>query len=360
MAYIDGCGQRGVKVNVLSMGNSWRLAFVLHHSAHTRAHKHTCPVPCFSFFLLENYFPKAVMANSTTSHILCVFCEDVSWVVFRIAFGVMVVIFNTVTMIALTRCKELTMSLKYAFASISLSDMLLGITYIYTYTVSVFKTKNDLECKIRVWFISVMSSVALFTLSLLSLDRLISLECPLKYNTFATKRVLLIMTFLCWSVTIISVTWALAMVRDITTCNFIQLLTPEALILFGAVGSLVISSTIGFHLRIYVLARRQIAKILPSMLQEDRAPAAIKLNTKTMVTTAAVLVPFVLCNTPSYISFLCFSQIPDFSTRVYASDIIDILLFLQLLSSFLNPIIYIWRLPGVRNQMKTMVLCHGK
>ncbi|XP_071099109.1 adenosine receptor A2b-like [Haliotis cracherodii] len=297
------------------------------------------------------------MDNSTNPEALCLFCDEIPWIIFKITFGGIIIVLHIITLAALFRCRQLKMSLKYSFTNLSVTDLISGIMYVYYGIMQFFIHTSSLECKIRFWFVSMTSCVTLFTLSMLSLDRLLSLEFPLKYDTTITNKLLLMFTFISWMIAFVFVTPTVAMFREMTICNFVQVMTHDGYITYTCGGFLLITVILACHLRIFVLARRQISKILPTMLHGNRATAAIKLNMKTTVTTATVLVPFILLNIPIYVYFLCLSFESDVSSSDNALDIMDAVLFLQLLSSFLNPIIYAWRLPELRRHVRRMLSC---
>ncbi|XP_046555268.1 adenosine receptor A2b-like [Haliotis rubra] len=167
-----------------------------------------------------------MMSNSTIPEDLCLFCFKTPWIVFKICFGAIIIFLHIVTTAGLCRCRQLKMTLKYSFTNLSISDLISGMMYVYYGTMQFFTHAGSLECKIRFWFVSMASSVTLFTLSLLSLDRFLSLEFPLKYDTYINNKILLTFTIISWMIAFVFVTPTVAMFRELTSCNFVQLMIP--------------------------------------------------------------------------------------------------------------------------------------
>ncbi|XP_070203501.1 alpha-1A adrenergic receptor-like [Littorina saxatilis] len=112
----------------------------------------------------------------------------------RVTWGAVITLTNVVCCIALTRADNLhiCMAQRYYLINLTITDLLYGFGFTYHSVIvdvdgPIFK-KNTAECKARYSILSMLSIVTLFTITTMSLDRVIALHWPYKYSYWVTKK----------------------------------------------------------------------------------------------------------------------------------------------------------------------------
>ncbi|KAK6177433.1 hypothetical protein SNE40_015536 [Patella caerulea] len=290
----------------------------------------------------------------------CVLCptgSETSFMVLVIqgCVGLLVLVENITTGIALLKTNNLKKGLKMCLLNLALTDAIYGLVFIYhTITVNVILGVY-LECYIRYSVIAAVTNLTLHTVFTMTLERIVALYAPLRYEAFVTNRNLRIYFVICWTSGImVSFLVMNTCNRYLTQCGWLELATPMTSKIIGIYHVMVMSLVCLGNLVVFCLTRKHIKAIVPSMVGESKMAAAWRMNLKATITTASVVIPTILCYLP--FSLFCFylAYHPLAVTKMATGDALNGTFSLTILNSIINPLIYSWRLPELRATFKRM------
>ncbi|KAK7453589.1 hypothetical protein BaRGS_00039628 [Batillaria attramentaria] len=229
-----------------------------------------------------------------------------------------------------TKALSLQMTLRYCLINLTITDMLYGFGFAYHSAVvdidGMFK-KNTAECKARYSILSMLSIVTLFTVMTMSAERVIALQFPYKHAHWVKKS-----SILC----VIAVDWIIPAV--ITAVPYGTMNPAIKVVMFA-------------------IARVHIKKIVPNMVGDDKRTVSLKLNDKATMTTLCVALPFIVCATPKVLTYLYLADNPEERLKLHSVTMLAVTFYINVTNSFLNPIIYCWRVTEIRQQVKVMLRC---
>ena len=251
---------------------------------------------------------------------------------------------NTLILVALHKESSLHPASKLLYRNLAITDLCVGIIVeplLVAYLMSLVKQRWDICYELDYAGLAIgaiLCSVSLFTLTAISVDRLLALSLGLRYRRVATLRKAYISVIIMW---VISVVIGAAMYPlDTVILHWSMFITISLCV--------VISSLC--YTKIFVALRRRKIRLEDSAFQEPTEVIKLPLNQaryrKAVYSALWVQVTLVVC----YLPFGIATTIPEISLSVYLMT-----LTLLLLNSSLNPLLYCWKIREVRQAVKDTV-----
>nr|KAG5685938.1 hypothetical protein BaRGS_028664 [Batillaria attramentaria] len=279
----------------------------------------------------------------------------------RVSFGLTIMSANIMCFLALLRAGSLQMTLRYCLINLTITDMLYGFGFAYHSAVvdidGMFK-KNTAECKARYSILSMLSIVTLFTVMTMSAERVIALQFPYKHAHWVKKSSILCVIAVDWIIpAVITAVPYGTMNPAIKECNFGRFITFSSMIIFSCTYFTFMMLGVICQVVMFAIARVHIKKIVPNMVGDDKRTVSLKLNDKATMTTLCVALPFIVCATPKVLTYLYLADNPEERLKLHSVTMLAVTFYINVTNSFLNPIIYCWRVTEIRQQVKVMLRC---
>uniref|UniRef100_A0A674BWB2 G-protein coupled receptors family 1 profile domain-containing protein n=1 Tax=Salmo trutta TaxID=8032 RepID=A0A674BWB2_SALTR len=262
------------------------------------------------------------------------------------------VFLNILVIISISHFKQLHTPTNLLILSLAVSDLLVGLIVIPATTVAIMESCwgfGDYFCVFQIYSTFLCTSLSLGNLVLISIDRFVAVCDPLLYHSKIT-----ITRMMCC----ISITWCCCIIyRAAIIKNFVNVQVPSRCltecfivegITWGNIIDLVItmvvpcSIIITLYMKIFVVARSQAASVSGVTTVQ-----ANKSERKAAKTVAIVVFNYLICWIPFLFIFFFFSILIDnFSTFI---------IFLPLVNSLINPIIYAFFYPWFKVTAKLIL-----
>lgn len=269
----------------------------------------------------------------------------------QLVVGISAALFNGMFLLAVAKTRSLQTPSNIPLVFLSISDLLVGICSVgllgsvIEYSLLQQEDVAKLHVIIRFSDLAIaFIGLSLCFISLTSIDRYIAICHPFTYLRHATCRF-----HACASVCVILiyalVIAAICMVKAVAMGFSYQLSLVG--ISFGTVAPVLIVCNLGI-LRVLLKQRKEIASV-------DGHYARLKNDSKRYKIILALVLVFFACNAP----FICLYLYHSLSSSDEVSFWIGKVAcdFLLQLSSFVNPLVYYFRITSVRGAMKRMMRC---
>ena len=273
-----------------------------------------------------------------------IFGELIFLSVLNILLSVTTFLGNTLILVALPKENSLHPPSKLLFRNLAITDLCVGIIaepLLVAYLMSLVKQRWDICYYLDYAGLAVgaiLCSVSLFTLTAISVDRLLALSLGLRYRRVATLRKAQISVIVMWVLSV--VIGAAIYSLDTVILDWSMFITISLCV--------VISSLC--YTKIFVALRRRKIRLEDSAFQGPTEVIKLPLNLaryrKAVYSALWVQVTLVVC----YLPFGIVTTIPEISLSVYLMT-----LTLLLLNSSLNPFIYCWKIREVRQAVKDTI-----
>jgi len=293
---------------------------------------------CLFFDIILDNSKEAFITNIVTS-------------ILNAVFSVLTCFGNAVVLRALQKARALHSPSSIMLCCLAFSDLLVGLVcqpLFVGYKMTQLLGKIDASCVVATLndiagYIT--SGASLLTLAAVSVDRLLSLILHLRYHAIVTVRRGLQSVFLLWVFAIIS--------------TMLKLWLHEDWIFVPVILGLITLSVITFStLKIFQIARKHQRRIAqPSRSYSNNLPRreiekVLKCR-KSAVTIVYVYGLFLLCFLPMWVTIAVAGFANGYTRKLtivynYASTAVFI-------NSFLNPIVYCWRIRKIRRAVKSIL-----
>ena len=273
-----------------------------------------------------------------------IFGELIFLSVLNILLSVTTFLGNTLILVALPKENSLHPPSKLLFRNLAITDLCVGIIVeplLVAYLMSLVKQRWDICYELDYAGLAIgaiLCSVSLFTLTAISVDRLLALWLGLRYRRVATLRKAYISVIVMW-------------VLSVVAGAAIYSLDPVILdwSMFITISLCVVISSLCYT-KVFVVLRRRKIRLEDSSFQGPTEVIKVPLNLaryrKAVYSALWVQVTLVVC----YLPFGIATTIPEISLSVYLMT-----LTLLLLNSSLNPFIYCWKIREVRQAVKDTI-----
>ena len=274
-----------------------------------------------------------------------IFGELIFLSVLNILLSVTTFLGNTLILVALPRENSLHPPSKLLFRNLAITDLCVGIIaepLLVAYLMSLVKQRWDICYELDYAGLAIgaiLCSVSLFTLTAISVDRLLALWLGLRYRRVATY-IAYISVIVMWGLSVVAGAAIYSRSLDIVILDWSMFITISLCV--------VISSLC--YTKVFVVLRRRKVRLEDSAFQGPTEVIKVPLNLaryrKAVYTALWVQVTLVVC----YLPFGIATTIPEISLSVYLMT-----LTLLLLNSSLNPLLYCWKIREVRQAVKDTI-----
>ncbi|XP_041350899.1 melanocortin receptor 4-like [Gigantopelta aegis] len=274
----------------------------------------------------------------------------------RVTIGMLVFVENGVSLYALRHAPSVQTSLRYSLTSLSIANVLCGLVFTYHSIVIDISQFGEVsfECWMRHIVLTSLTITTLATVATLILDRTFALFHPFGYRRFASRAFFVCTHVLEWLLSVLVTTTAYAAGNDQNVCHFSKMASMATYTILSIVRCSLVVIIVTSQVIMFCLAKRHITKIVPNLVGSSQLKTAVRMNIKAIMTTSAIVLPFVVCVTPLYLGYFVATLKPDmtkdYKWKIYLSFAISILM----VNGAINPAIYCWRLPEVRRVLKRL------
>ncbi|XP_006626542.3 trace amine-associated receptor 13c-like [Lepisosteus oculatus] len=281
--------------------------------------------------------------------------------------GMIITIFgNLVVMISITYFKQLHTPTNMLVLSLALADFLLGMSVMPFSMIRSVETcwyYGDMFCQLHSSFDMFLTTVSIFHLIFIALDRYQAVCNPLHYYSKITNRVAWLMIGVSWGVAAIY-TYGLLYSRgnaeglneyvSSTYCLGSCVLFYNAL--WGSLDTLIAfflpcCIMVGLYTKIFFIARKHVVQIGTKTDQEKKDRFSEKSEWKAAKTLGIVVGVFILCWMPFFVN----SIIDPFTNFSTPAILFELFVWLGYFNSTLNPIIYAFFYPWFQKSLKLIV-----
>ena len=289
--------------------------------------------------------------------------ETIITLTFEAILTVIILIENGLVLFAFCSNRKLHRNIaNYYLMQLALSDFLTGLFTVLHITVQLHPAllHNQYACFARFSTMMLACAMSLFSLLLITFDRFVAIVRPFYYHSHASKQRVLVKFVIIDAIplvvfVIIPVLWTNDLVPN-KKCLMVNVF-PWAFLAFILIPLYLLLTAVKFIMYLIIFyhihKRYDRAKEMcetTSTKSQVQLQQISKSNMALTKTGAIVLVIFILCWLPFFIPLMM--QVYAGVTFEFA-DVISLTTFiLILLSSALNPIVYIWRLPFFRREVK--------
>lgn len=286
--------------------------------------------------LMPEYIPQFFLGNFNVFFVIAAVIESLSCP--------FTVLLNALVMVAVKTKRRLQTNLNILLASLALTDLMVGVIVQPLHiTTTVFhlrgKDPGDV-CKVMsaflISFLS-FSAASLFHLALISVERYLAIKHTFIHGTVVTKRRLMVVTILIWSVIPLRV--VLAHVRVFS------------LIFQGVIVILMVL----FQVLVYREARQHEKQILSNQVSLE-ARAKFEKEKKALKLTTTIILAIGLCYVPTFILVFISGGLMRFGSSTLGSSFYHVSVLPMIFNSLLNPVIYTVRKKQFRIAFVELIL----
>ncbi|XP_067338968.1 trace amine-associated receptor 1-like [Channa argus] len=257
--------------------------------------------------------------------------------IFLGSLSVVIVCGNLLVIISIVYFKQLHTPTNSLILSLAVADLLVGalvspLTIKYSSTVCHYH--YDLFCKVRGTLAVSLCTCSILNLCCISIDRYYAVCQPLTYTAKINHCVIVIMILMSWGVSaLIGISLTTVSIQrkicDKTCLNNVVLVNIMGLIFAFYLPMIVM---LCIYLKIFLVAQKQAR----SIQNTASGAAVIRMERKATKTLAIVMGFFLACWLPF---FLC-NTVPPFLNVSLPDALLELLSWLALSNSMLNPFIY--------------------
>nr|XP_046229364.1 trace amine-associated receptor 1-like [Scatophagus argus] len=276
-------------------------------------------------------------------------------VLFHIFLGslsVVTVCGNLLVIISIIYFKQLHTPTNSLILSLAVADLLVGVVVFpltMEFSISSCLYHDDLFCKVRGVFDVSLCTSSILNLCCISIDRYYAVCQPLIYTTKINHHVAVIMILMSWGVSVLIGTGFIIVGINQEKCAETCFTDVVMANILGLIFSfyLPVIVMLCIYLKIFLVAQRQARSI-----QSIKSGAAVsKMERKATKTLAIVMGIFLMCWFPF---FLC-TTIMSFSPVYVALAFTELLNWLALSNSMLNPFIYAFFYSWFRSAFRMII-----
>ncbi|XP_041663016.1 trace amine-associated receptor 4-like [Cheilinus undulatus] len=275
---------------------------------------------------------------------------------------------NFLVIFSIAYFKQLHTPTNYLILSLAMSDLLVGIV-MFPNMIRLVESCwyfGDFFCKVNFSSNVTLGTASIINLSFISIDRYYAVCHPLLYRTRISTNVVLILIFLCWTISPMlgfGMIFSKFNILGIEEFYFNHFVCEGQCVLIQGKLSSTVSSIVAFflpaiillgvYLKIFLVAQRQFKSIknegcVSSVKKSNRS------QTKATKTLALVMGAFLLCWTPM---FICVITYP-FIGKSIPPVLFETLGWLGFFNSGMNTIIYAFFYSWFRKAFQLIASCN--
>ncbi|XP_036815308.1 trace amine-associated receptor 13c-like [Oncorhynchus mykiss] len=270
------------------------------------------------------------------------------------------VFLNVLVIISISHFKQLHTTTNLLILSLAVSDLLVGLIVIPVLTVAIMESCwgfGKYFCAFQFYITFLCTSLSLGNLVLISIDRYVAVCDPLLYHSKITTTRMMCCISITWCCCII---YDAVIIKKVVNVQVLSRCLTECFIFEGItwvnITDLVItmvvpcSIIITLYMKIFVVARSQARKVFSkeaASVSGVKTVQANKSERKAANTLSIVVVNYLICWIPSLFIF-SFSVLFDNFSSFF-------IIFLPLVNSLINPIIYAFFYPWFKVTVKRIL-----
>ncbi|XP_078372729.1 melanopsin-like [Oculina patagonica] len=268
----------------------------------------------------------------------------ITWSVLLGVIGIVALATNSLTIAAFTK-KRLQRPPHYLLVSLACADFMVALVSVPIYTCIILGVaKFTLKSRAAFWFCDFLSGMAsIFTLASISLERLFAMGWPLHHRTSSP------LTYACF----IAVPWLLALVvASLPVLDMFRLL-PHLFMFHVVLASccVAIFVTVIAYVTLWFKVRSSDSPGQERSREKDKRLAI------TLVIATLIFV-FTWLPYPIILSIINLCLKCVYSNMKLFNDLSLICKFMHLANSFMNPLVYILRIPEFRGAIRELICCN--
>ncbi len=273
---------------------------------------------------------------------MCNTAELFSWTVIFAVESLVIIAGNTITIFVFWKLRSVLKKTYHLLINLTIADLTVGFGAIEILTINIYKLKTSEELKWREFIsLDVFSGCAsLITLLLIAVERWYAVVCPFRHRAL-TRRIYV--NGIAW-------VWLMAVLATITSLvpKFFSnsVITVASPWIFTSVAAMVVITICCVYTKIWISSRKDDPRI-PRVKREQNKRLA---KTFFIVTASSVV---------AWLPFAVTFVLPHyFKSHKNCSlhSLFDAARFMQLANSFLNPVIYCYRMPEFSRILKEGLL----
>ena len=252
---------------------------------------------------------------------------------------------NILAIRALWKASSLPANLRKMFLSLALSDLAVGlfahlmIAVLYKIVLWNEDYNLDVLCPVPLIFCFVilylLATASFLHVTAIAVDRLLAVSLHLRYQELVTsKRVTIALV----------ITWLASGVSASVSATTLRLYAAAVLRSIGFVLTTVA------YIRVYKVARYHRNQLQIQFQGQNSQATVLLRERKSALHAVYIYIVFLACYLPSY---CCLLLLATSKWRCSTLIAYEVTLFVVLLNSSLNPLVYCWRYPEVRRIMKS-------
>ena len=281
----------------------------------------------------------------------------VSLYIFLGSLSVVTVCGNLLVIISIIYFKQLHTPTNYLILSLAVADLLVGIIvfpFSMAFSYSSCLYHEDLFCKVRSSFDITLSTTSILHLCCISIDRYYAVCQPLTYRTKINDHVAVIMILVSWGVSVVIVISFIIVGINQEKCAATCLINAIMANIFGLIFSfyLPVILMLCIYFKIFLVAQKQARSIQNTTCPSKTSGATVSKNERKATKTLAIVMGFFLiCWLPF---FLC-TTVRSFSHVYVPLPLIELLNWLAVSNSMLNPFIYAFFYSWFRSAFRMII-----
>ncbi len=287
---------------------------------------------------------------------------DVIYHAFRSLFSIMAIIGNGLTVLAVVHHASMrTLTSNIFILSLTVADLLGSIFYPLSLITDLYMEKMELTswhklCLVKEYFILLFSCASIFSVLLISIDRCLAVSQPLKYKVLIPYQRAWIISITAWAYLFLGITLVFIFGNQTDSLGYkcsaaVIFPTTVYYALFIPHFAVVTMVTIVMYIVILIFIWQQHRKV--QSFCSNQTQYAIKDKVSKSVTSSLMLIVglyLVLYLPVVILSVLFQDDSPAWLHKVYT---VSLLLFF--ISTWINPIVYAFKLPSYKKAFKTML-----
>ena len=197
----------------------------------------------------------------------------------------------------------------------------------------------DVLCPVPLIFCNVilylLTSASFLNVTAIAVDRLLAVSLHLRYQELVTSKRVTIALVAIWFASIVTAS---------VSATTLQLYTAAVLRSIGFILTTVA------YIRVYKVARYHRIQLQNQFQRQNSQATVLLTERKSALNAVYIYIVFLACYLPNY---CCLLFLATSNWRLSTLVAYEVTLFVVLLNSSLNPLVYCWRYPEVRRIMKS-------